>query len=313
MLPPIGTIRTLADRRRIGCWIPADAQSVDTTEELVMTDVDHPTTRSVGLEHLSLTSETLLDFVEAAAGGGADSVCLSVNHRDIHDPRLRAEGLARIADLGLTISMADGFLVGPLSGGMDKLKRSMDLLVEYGAPYANACAFEPDLGAPRDPASVEEELGELCRLARSAGLGVLLEFTPLSHVVSLSAATDLVARLAEPNLTILVDTMHLVRAGEGPDDLAALDPSLIGYCQVSDGPLRSPSAEAYLDEALHERAVPGQGEFPLERIIALLPPTVTISAEVPMRARKEAGVPARERARLAVQGTRDVVARALAH
>lgn len=33
-----------------------------------------PTPRPVGLEHLSLADGTLMNFIEAAAAGGADSV-----------------------------------------------------------------------------------------------------------------------------------------------------------------------------------------------------------------------------------------------
>lgn len=81
--------------------------------------------------------------------------------------------------------MADGFLIRPLAGeGMDNLKRSLDLLIEFGGPHANACAFEPDVNAPRDPSSIRDQLGELCVLAQDAGKGVLLKFTPLSHVAS---------------------------------------------------------------------------------------------------------------------------------
>lgn len=267
--------------------------------------------RPVGLEHLSLYAEPLADFVDAASAAGAASVCLSVNHPEVLDPRSRADALARIADLGLSVSMGDGFLIGPLAApGADGLKRQLDLLVELGGPLANACAFEPDAHAPRDPASVQDQLGELCVLAASAGVGVLIEFTPLSHVPSLRAAVELAGQLVQPNLSIMLDTLHLARAGEGPADLAGIDASLIGYCQLSDGPRTSPGLAEYLDEAVNDRLVPGDGELPLAQLLALLPAATTISAEVPLRAMRDAGTSAAERARLALDGTRRVVAAA---
>ncbi|MET7680406.1 hypothetical protein [Streptomyces sp. NPDC005423] len=79
---------------------------------------------------------------------------------------------------------------------------------------------------------------------------------------------------------------------------------------MSDGPRASEGLAAYLDEAVNERAIPGQGEFPLEEVLSLLPPEVTVSAEVPSRSLKQAGVSPEERARRILDGTRRVLARA---
>jgi hypothetical protein len=59
---------------------------------------------------------------------------------------------------------------------------------------------------------------------------------------------------------------------------------------------------------MFERRVPGDGEMPLEAILAHVRPDVIVSAEVPLRARREAGVSDLERARLVVDGTRRVLA-----
>ncbi|WP_330252795.1 TIM barrel protein [Nocardia sp. NBC_00565] len=139
---------------------------------------------------------------------------------------------------------------------------------------------------------------------------MLLEFTPLSHVPSLAAAVDLVKRLDQPNLKILLDTLHLARAGEGPDDIRKIDQQLIGYCQLSDGPRESDSLSAYMDEAMYERAIPGQGELPLEEVLSLLSRDVTISAEVPLRSLAQAGIAPAERARWILDGSRRLLARA---
>jgi sugar phosphate isomerase/epimerase len=250
-------------------------------------------------------------YVAAAAAGGASSVCLSVNHPDLLDPRGASTTLAQLTDLGLSVSMGDGFLL-KAGDGMDDLKRRLDLAVQLGVPFANACAFEPDESAPRDSGPIQDQLGELCRLADAAGLGVLIEFTPLSHVPSLAAAVALIEQLDQRNLQILVDTLHLARAGEGPDDLAKVDPALLGYCQLSDGPLRSDSLAAYLDEAVFERAIPGLGELPLAQLVARLPLDITISAEVPLRSLADAGVSPDERVQRILDGTRQVVARSRA-
>ncbi|MGI5451756.1 sugar phosphate isomerase/epimerase family protein [Streptomyces sp. CA-249302] len=192
--------------------------------------------------------------------------------------------------------------------GLDDLRRQLDVLSDMGAPVANTCAYEPDLDAPRDPGPIIDLLGEFCRVARASQVDVLLEFTPLSHVPSLAAAVALLEELDQPNLRVLLDTLHLVRAGEGPADLRGIDQQLIGYCQLSDGLLASESCSAYLDEANNDRAVPGDGEFPLEEILSLVPQGVTVSAEVPLRRLEQAGVSPEERARRVLEGSRRIVA-----
>jgi sugar phosphate isomerase/epimerase len=264
---------------------------------------------SVGLEHLSLREEPLPVFVGAAAAGGAATICLSVTHPGVHDRRELREALTRLDALNISVAMGDGFLVSPKSDP-DSLGRRLDVLAELGAPLANVCAFEPDPAVQRDPDRIQDVLGEFCQVARAAQVNVLIEFTPLSHVPSLAAAVRLVEQLNQPNLKILVDTLHLARAGEGPDDIRRMDQQLIGYCQLSDGPRASEGFAAYLDEAVHERAIPGHGELALEEVVSLMPPQTTVSAEVPLRSLKQAGVPPEERARRILDGTRRVLARA---
>ncbi|MEU9456163.1 sugar phosphate isomerase/epimerase [Streptomyces sp. NPDC048277] len=261
----------------------------------------------VGLEHLSLRREPLSVFVAAAAAGDATSVCLSVRHPETHDRRVLRETVSRLDDLGIPVAMGDGFLLGT-EGGLDILRRRLDILLDMRAPLANTCAYEPDPNAPRDPGATADLLGEFCGIARTAQVDVLLEFTPLSHVPSLAAAVDLLRQLDQPNLRILVDTLHLVRAGEGPADLGAMDRRLVGYCQLSDGALASAGVLAYVDEANHDRAVPGDGEFPLTEILSLLPPEVTVSAEVPLRRLERLGVSPEDRARRILEGSRRLLA-----
>lgn len=271
-------------------------------------DDDEHGSRPIGLEHLSLYEDAVPDFVAAAVAGGADSVCLSVNHPGVLDQNARPALLAQIADANLTVSMGDGFLLNA-GESLDGLKRHLDLLLELGGPYANACAFEPDATKERNPALIEDQLGEFARLAAAAGVGVLIEFTPLSHVPSLAAAAALLEQIDQPNLKIMVDTLHLARAGEGPADIAEVDPRLFGYCQISDGPEGIKALDEYMAEAIYNRAIPGDGDLPLERIVALLPRDITVSAEVPLQELKEQGVASPERVRRIIAGSRGVVER----
>lgn len=271
--------------------------------------VDEQRRPSVGLEHLTFYAEPVSVFVDAAAAGGAETICMSVGHPGTQDRRVLRETFAQLSALNISIAMGDGFLLQP-DKGMDGLVRKLDVLAEMGATTANTCAFEPEANLRQSPDYIEDLLGEFCRIARAAQVDVLLEFTPLSHVPSLAAAVDLVKRLDQPNLKILLDTLHLARAGEGPDDIRKIDQQLIGYCQLSDGPRESDSLSAYMDEAMYERAIPGQGELPLEEVLSLLSRDVTISAEVPLRSLAQAGISPAERARRILDGSRRLLARA---
>src|SRR3546814_20036714 len=97
--------------------------------------------------------------------------------------------------------------------------------------------------------------------------------------------------------------MHIVRSGES-EDIVRLDPMLIDYVQISDGPISVPDPQNYMSEAMNERMVPGTGEMPLVEMIRAIRRDVVVSIEVPMRSLKRAGMSEGERVRLAVDGAR---------
>ena len=107
------------------------------------------------------------------------------------------------------------------------------------------------------------------------------------------------------NLAIAIDALHLFRTGGTLDQLAALDPSTIGYAQLCDGPDFRRSND-YLAEAMH-RMIPGEGVFPLGDLVALLGPHVDIDIEVPHHA-AASGFDTGTWARRAVAASRSVIA-----
>ncbi|WP_218171529.1 sugar phosphate isomerase/epimerase family protein [Streptomyces mirabilis] len=110
------------------------------------------------------------------------------------------------------------------------------------------------------------------------------------------------------NTVSLVDTMHVVRSGSEPDDLARLDPGVIGYIQLSDAPL-VPAIPKYMEEAMFERMVPGTGELPLLDVLEVLPRDLVIGLEIPLRAEAMAGVGPHERVGRCVDAACGLLAR----
>jgi sugar phosphate isomerase/epimerase len=245
----------------------------------------------LSIEPLSVFGLPPVDCVDLAADLGLRYVAISLSAmpnpygyppfslRD--DVVLRRETLAPLRDRDVTVSLGDGFVLRP---GMDMRDLASDVAVmaELGAQRVNTVSFDPDLNRSVDQFDV------LADMAAEAGMETTLEFSTGLTVADLPTAVDAVRAVGRPDFRLLIDTMHLVRSGSGPADLAALDPDLFGYVQLSDVPLVATIPD-YMEEACFERMVPGTGELPLLAILAALPRHLVIGLEVPLRSQADAG------------------------
>jgi sugar phosphate isomerase/epimerase len=154
----------------------------------------------------------------------------------------------------------------------------------------------------RDHVRAAALLAELARLAQPFGLTLDLEYMVFSGVRSLEEASAIVTAASTPNLKILVDALHWVRAGDSMADLRG-SPHL-GYVQLCDGPLVGPEdRDGLIQEARTRRLVPGQGEFPLRALLAAMPEDCVASVEVPLPPRREP----RAHARHLLEATRRLI------
>jgi sugar phosphate isomerase/epimerase len=214
----------------------------------------------------------------------------------LKDAELRRDVRAAMDDRGVTISLGDGFLVVP-GGEMIRFTADLDALAELGAPRINVVSLDPDLGRTFDQFAI------LTELAAQRGIVTVVEPVPGLTVGDLPTALAAREHVGRPEFRLLIDTMHLVRSGSGAADVAALDPEHIGYAQLSDTTLR-PRDDNYLEEAMFERMVPGEGQLPLRDILAALPPDILIEIEVPQRSLALAGVSPIDRLRPCVEAAR---------
>lgn len=212
------------------------------------------------------------------------------------DATLKRETLAAMNDRGVTISLGDGFLVLP-DADMHAFSADLDVLAELGVPRINVVSLDPDVGRTLDQFAI------LTDLAAQRGIQTVVEPVPGLTIGDLPTA--LVARdhVGRPDFRLLIDTMHLVRSGSGAADVAAIDPEHIGYAQLNDTTLR-PRIENYMEEAMFERMVPGEGELPLGDILSALPSDIIIEIEVPRRSLALAGVSPIDRLRPCVEAAR---------
>ena len=86
-----------------------------------------------------------------------------------------------------------------------------------------------------------------------------------------------------PGAGVLVDALHLARAGGAPGDLDDLGADLLPYAQVCDAATagRALDRATALAEAVGMRLPPGEGVLPLHALLRRLPAGAPVSVEAP--------------------------------
>jgi sugar phosphate isomerase/epimerase len=265
----------------------------------------------LGIEPLSVMGLPPVSFVNLAADLGLNYIAIAMSAMPnpygyppfslVDDASLRRQTIAAMRDRGVSISLGDGFVVRE---GVDMRDRAaeFEIMAELGAEQVNTVSFDPDLNRSID------QFGVVAELAAANGMRSTLEFAPTLAVADLPTALAAVRQVDRPDFRLLIDTMHLIRSGSGPQDIAVLDPDLIGYIQLADVPLQ-PIIPNYMEEACFERMVPGTGELPLLDLLAALPRHLVIGLEVPQRSEADAGVAPHARLGRCVEAARSLLAK----
>ncbi|BBX61420.1 sugar phosphate isomerase [Mycobacterium saskatchewanense] len=266
----------------------------------------------LGIGFLNAFGLPPVEFVELTADLGCRLMSTVVHGRpllalgyprySLTDAPLRNEIRAALYHRGVQISLGDGFLVLP-GTETGSWAGDLDALAELGVPRINVVSLDPDLGRTFD------QFGALAELAGQRRIETLVEPVPGLTVGDLASALAAREHVARPDFRLLIDAMHIARSGSDAADLAAIDPQLIGYAQLNDTTAR-PRLGNYLEEAMFERMVPGEGELPLRRMLSALPRDVVIEIEVPRRSLALAGVSPIERLRPCVAAARRLLSEA---
>ncbi|HTY97024.1 MAG TPA: sugar phosphate isomerase/epimerase [Solirubrobacteraceae bacterium] len=101
----------------------------------------------------------------------------------------------------------------------------------------------------------------LCDRAAERGLLVHLEWLAWSRIPDLATALQVVMLADRPNGGLNVDMWHCARTGATADDLRAVPGDRVLAVQVDDGPAEP--EEDLIAATLHERLLPGEGDFDL--------------------------------------------------
>ncbi|WMT91946.1 MULTISPECIES: TIM barrel protein [unclassified Pelagibacterium] len=254
------------------------------------------------LAHLTLGA-TPAENIEAAAAAGFWGVGIRICGRfvgdtsflDIIGDQAETVRLARLSrDAGVVISNISAFQFYP---GLttEHLRRVVDTVKELGSDTLVVNCFMPDREEAIELFSAYDEM------ARRAGARIALEYLPYSTITDLAAARAFIADSGAKTARLLIDALHLDRAGDSLEDLAALPREELAFWQICDAmKLRGPRPgnEELMQEARTARLRLGQGELPLSGLMAVLPSDLEVEYEVADASIRH--LPPAERARAAM-------------
>jgi sugar phosphate isomerase/epimerase len=259
------------------------------------------------MNRLSLAPVTIndaapLELVDAAAAAGFGSIGLRVLGAPgakpitpiIGETALIAALERRLAERGVKVFSATGVWLLPDMRIEDTLP-ALELAKRFGAERMVTVGNDPD------EARMTDNLARLGEAAAGFGIGLALELMPYTCIKTIGQAHRMVQDTRLPNIGLLIDALHLARAGGTPAEVARIEPRLIAYLQLCDAPRERAAGVDPRVESLTSRLQPGDGELPLFALMDALPRDVVIDVETPVAA--EAGLPAPERARRAAQST----------
>ena len=266
---------------------------------------------AIGIENISVFGMPPVAFVQLAADLGCQHIStgLSGFAFGVHDypvfslrddAPLRREMLAALRDTGVSISLGEGCTIRA-GGNARDFAADLDLFAELGTSRINTVSMDPDFTRTCDEFAV---LAEMCA---ARGLRITTELAPALTIDSLPKALAALKHIGRPDFRLLIDTMHITRSGSTPAEIAALDPDLIDYIQLADAP-RVPTIASYMEEAMFERMVPGEGELGLRDWLRVLPRDRVYAIEVPQRSLARAGQTPHQRLGACVAGVRKLFA-----
>lgn len=264
----------------------------------------------IGIETISVLGLPPVDFVNLAADLGCQHISTGLTSFDFgagnytpfslrDDAVLRRAFATALRGRGISISLGEGFTIRD-GATATSFAADLDLFAELGAERINTVSMDPDFSRTCDQFSI------LAEMAKDRSLRITTEIAPGLTIGDLPTALAALRQIGRPDFHLLIDTMHIIRAGSTPADIAKLEPELIDYIQISDATLL-PRFATYHEEAMFERVVPGEGELGLRELLAVLPEDRVYAIEVPQRSKALAGVGPHERLGACVEATRHLL------
>ena len=255
------------------------------------------TTRPLSLAALTVIELAPPDMVSCAADAGFSHVGLRLLPATAEEPVYPVVGdtpmvreiARRLASTGVHVHDIEILRLKPETRASDYRE-----VLETGARLGARAALVA--GNDDDESRLVANFAELAAIADTLHLSLALEPMPWTDVRDVAAGLRVIERSGARNAGLVIDAIHVDRAGTTPAELAALPAARIGYAQLCDAPAERPrDTPTLLHQARAERMMPGDGGLDLVGMLRALPPRVAVSVEVPMRKLSQT-VDARERA-----------------
>jgi sugar phosphate isomerase/epimerase len=257
---------------------------------------------------LTIIRATHRELVEAAAASGFDAVGFRLIAPRPVDPVHPIEGGVRglndlrklMSDNGIALFDIESLWLSPATEAA-AIRPVLETCAALGGKNLLIAGNDPE--ADRMAAN----FAAVAALAAEYDVCPCIEPTSWCVVHRLEQAADLIRRAGVKSAGVVIDTLHMDRAGETPASLAAFDPALIAYAQICDaGPQRPASPPDLMAEARGNRLLPGEGALPINAMLDALPAHLPIGVEAPTQ--ELAGLPIVDAARRAGDVTRAFLA-----
>jgi sugar phosphate isomerase/epimerase len=261
--------------------------------------------RQLSLAYLTVNGVSLAEHIAIAAEIGYQSVGLRLlgsrapAAEDWRNDALMREAAQRLADTGVSVLDCEIFWLRPETR-----------VADYEGLFAVMQRLESRLllVLSRDPELQRsfDNFVSLCELGAPYGVLCCHEFSKITPVETLGQTVAIVKRSGQANARVLVDALHLSRSGGTVAEVAAVDPGMFEYAQLSDAPAAIPDMERMRLEP-GDRLLPGQGGLPLVDLVRVLPADLPLAVEAPVKQLEP--LPPSERAWMAMEGMKSVLER----
>jgi 4-hydroxyphenylpyruvate dioxygenase len=214
-------------------------------------------------------SGTLEDKLQAISAAKFDGIELFDN--DLVASHLRPGDVAkRCADLGLSIDLfqpvrdVEGLTGDAFIAAERRFRHKLAVMDGLGATTVLVCSNATSDAVP-DLDRSAEQLHALGDVAREHG--VVIAFEALAwgtHINRVRQAWELVTRADHPNVSLAVDTFHVLARGDDAGALGDIPASQIAFLQVADAPHLHMDL---LQWSRHHRCFPGQGTLDVVGVV----------------------------------------------
>ncbi len=234
----------------------------------------------LGPDDLLVTASTLgnppfRDLVEAATAGGFSGLSIwpHPTYTSALDSGLRPAELRRMLDdHGLVVNDVDPLVCtgDPSDAGAGGMGKEAEKLVfeageQLGARFVNVVMMA---SGPMSIDNGAEAFAGVCARAGEHGLTPYLEFVPFMSVPDAATAWAIVQTSGHPESGVMVDSWHCFRGPTREEDLRAIPGERILGIQLNDAPTQP--MDNPVEETLHHRLVPGEGDIDLVALMRLL-------------------------------------------